>query len=82
MLEDRNIAQVSMNMVNYEGTPLYRTYETIKMEAKRYGVGVVGCELVGLCPAKALLDVAEYYLQLEKFDAFKQIMEYHLIGEQ
>ena len=82
MLEDRNIAQVSMNMVNYEGTPLYRTYETIKMEAMRWGVGVVGCELVGLCPAKALLDVAEYYLQLEKFDCYKQIMEYHLIGEQ
>ena len=82
MLEDRNIAQVSMNMVNYEGTPLYRTYETIKMEAKRWGVGVIGCELVGLTPAKALLDVAEYYLQLENFDCYKQVMEYHIVGEQ
>lgn len=79
MLEDRNIAQVSMNMVNYEGTPLYRTFETIKFEAKRYGVNIIGSEVIGLTPAKALVDVAEYYLQVEDFDYSKQVLENHLI---
>lgn len=80
MLEERNIAQVSMNMVNYEGTPLYRVFETIKMEAKRYGVGILGSEVIGLTPAKALTDCAEYYLQIEEFDYDKQVLETHLIG--
>ncbi len=80
MLEERNIAQVSMNMVNYEGTPLYRVFETIKMEAARYGVGIVGSEIIGLTPGKALVDCAEYYLQIEEFDYSKQVMENHLLG--
>lgn len=80
-LEERNIAQVSMNMVNYEGTPLYRTFEAIRAEAKRWGVHIIGSEVVGLTPAKALIDAAEYYLQIENFDCQKQVMEYHLIGE-
>lgn len=80
LLEDRNIAQVSMNMVNYEGTPLYRTFETIRFEAKRYGVGIIGSEVIGLTPAKALIDCAEYYLQIEDFDEKKQILENHLLG--
>jgi glutamate formiminotransferase len=80
MLEDRNIAQVSMNMVNYEGTPLYRTFETIKFEAKRYGVNIIGSEVIGLTPAKALVDCAEYYLQIEDFDYQKQVLENHLLG--
>lgn len=80
MLEDRNIAQVSMNMVNFEGTPLYRTFETIKFEAKRYGVNVIGSEVIGLTPAKALVDCAEYYLQVEDFDYQKQVLENHLLG--
>jgi len=75
MLEDRNIAQVSMNMVNFEGTPLYRVVETIRMEAKRYGVHIIGTELIGLTPAKALIDCAEYYLQIENFDYDKQVLE-------
>ena len=79
MLEDRNIAQVSMNMVNYEGTPLYYAYEMVRALAERYGVQIVGSELVGLTPAKALVDCAEYYLKLENFDCHKQVMEYHLI---
>ncbi len=80
MLEDRNIAQVSMNMVNYEGTPLYRVFETIKMEAKRYGVSIIGSEIIGLTPAKSLIDCAEYYLQIEDFDYDKQVLENHLLG--
>ncbi|MCL2216526.1 MAG: glutamate formimidoyltransferase [Defluviitaleaceae bacterium] len=79
LLEDRNIAQVSMNMVNYEGTPLYRAVELIKAEARRYGVHVTGTELIGLAPAKALIDSAEYYLQLEDFNYEQQVLENHLI---
>lgn len=80
MLEERNIAQVSMNMVNYEGTPLYYAFEMIRALADRYGVRIIGSELVGLTPAKALLDCAEYYLKIENFDCHNQVMEYHLIG--
>ncbi len=80
MLEDRNIAQVSMNMVNYEGTPLYRVFETIRSEADRYGVRIIGSEVIGLTPAKALIDCAEYYLKIENFDYNKQVLENHIIG--
>ena len=80
MLRDRNIAQVSMNMVNYEGTPIYYVFEMVRALADRYGVRIIGSELVGLTPARALLDCAEYYLKLENFDCRKQVMEYHLIG--
>lgn len=81
LLEDRNIAQVSMNMVNYEGTPLYRAVELIRAEARRWGVSIIGTELVGMCPAKALIDCAEYYLQLEDFSCTQQVLEYHMILE-
>lgn len=80
LLEDRNVAQVSMNMVNYEGTPLYYAYEMIRALADRWSVRIIGTELVGLTPAKALVDCAEYYLKLENFDCHKQVMEYHLVG--
>ncbi|HEP1416449.1 TPA: glutamate formimidoyltransferase [Streptococcus pyogenes] len=80
MLEDRHIAQVSMNMVNFEKCSLYRTFETIRFEAKRYGVNIIGSEVIGLAPAKALIDVAEYYLQVEDFDYPKQVLENHLLG--
>ncbi|HFI0467319.1 TPA: glutamate formimidoyltransferase [Streptococcus suis] len=80
MLEGRNVAQVSMNMVNLEKCSLYRTFETIRFEAKRYGVSIIGSEIVGLAPAKSLVDVAEYYLQLEEFDYNKQVLENHLLG--
>ncbi|EFR44748.1 glutamate formimidoyltransferase [Streptococcus pseudoporcinus] len=80
MLEERHIAQVSMNMVNFEKCSLYRTFETIKFEARRYGVNIIGSEIIGLAPAKALIDVAEYYLQVEDFDYSKQVLENHLLG--
>ena len=79
MLEDRNIAQVSMNLVNFEANPIYRVLELIKAEAARYGVCVVGTELIGLAPSKALIDSAEYYLQIENFDFGKQVLENHLL---
>lgn len=74
MLEDRNIAQVSMNLVNYEKTAVYRAFEMVKMEAKRYGVPVVGSEVIGLVPMAALINSAEYYLQIENF-SMNQILE-------
>lgn len=77
MIEERNMAQVSINMINYTGTPLYRVFETVKAEAARYGVNVVGSEIIGLTPLQALLDVADYYLRLEGFER-KQVMEENL----
>lgn len=78
MIEDRNMAQVTINMVDYTGTPLYRVFETVKSEAARYGVNVVGSEIVGLTPLQALLDVAEFYLRFEGFDR-KQVLETQLV---
>lgn len=77
VLEERCQVQVSMNLENYQTTPIYRVLETIRREAARYGVPVVGTELVGLVPQQALIDVATWYLQLETFDS-KQVLENHL----
>lgn len=79
MLEDRNIAQVSINMTDFTRTPLYRVLELVKAEAARYGVHVVGTEIVGLCPMNALFDAAEYYLQIEDFNPAVQVIENHLL---
>ena len=78
MLADRNIAQVSMNMTDYESTPLYMAYEAVRAEAERRGVSIAGSEIVGLAPAKALLDCAGHYMKIENFDAHKQVLEYCL----
>lgn len=74
MLEERNIAQVSINMTNYKKTPLFRVMEMVKSEAERYGVPVIGSEIVGLVPEEALFDVADFYLRLENF-TYEQILE-------
>ena len=66
-LKERGIVQVSMNLTDFNKTPIYRVFETIKAEASRYGVNVIGSEIIGLVPSKALLDVADYYLRLENF---------------
>jgi glutamate formiminotransferase len=73
-LEERNIVQVSMNLTNYKKTAIYRAFEMVKMEAKRYGVNVVGSEIIGLLPMDALINSAGYYLQLEGFNK-DQILE-------
>lgn len=75
-VEERNIAQVTMNLTDYTQTALYTVFETIKMEARRYGVGVIGSEVVGIIPMRALVDCAEYYLQIEDFSS-EQILENH-----
>lgn len=78
MLEDRHIAQVSINMTDFTRTPLYRVLELVRFEAARYGVHVVGTEIIGLTPMRALVDSAEYYLQIESFDADKQVLENYI----
>jgi glutamate formiminotransferase len=66
-LKDRGVVQVSMNLTNYEKTPIFRVFEVVKREAARYGVNVLESEIVGLVPSAALMQAAEYYLQLEGF---------------
>jgi glutamate formiminotransferase len=73
-LEDRGIVQVSMNLTNYEKTPIFRVFETVKREAARYGVSILESEIVGLVPSAALTQTAEFYLQLERFSA-DQVLE-------
>ncbi|MDR2909319.1 MAG: glutamate formimidoyltransferase [Oscillospiraceae bacterium] len=80
MLAERNVAQVSINMTDYETTPLYRVFEAIRFEAKRWGVSITGSEIIGLTPSKALIDCASYYLKLEGFDYGRQALENHLLG--
>ncbi len=79
MLEERNTAQVSINMTNFRKTPLYRVLELVKAEARRYGVQVIGTEIIGLTPMQAPIDSAEYYLQIENFDFDKQVLENHIL---
>ncbi len=76
-LRRRGIVQVSMNMINFRETPLYRAVEVVKMEARRYGVNVIGTELVGLVPIDALTLSAAYYLGLENFSP-NQVLEMKL----
>ncbi len=77
-LKERNTAQVSINMTNYCMTPLYRVVEFVRFEAARYGVSIVGTEIVGLVPMRALIDSAEYYLGIENFDPEQQVLEYRM----
>jgi glutamate formiminotransferase len=76
-LQDRGIVQVSINLTNYEKTPMFRVFETVRREAARYGVEVLESEIVGLVPAAALTDAAAYYLQLAGFTR-EQVLENRL----
>ncbi|MGE0042823.1 MAG: glutamate formimidoyltransferase [Vicinamibacterales bacterium] len=73
-LDDRDVVQVSMNLTNFEKTPIHRVFEVVKREAARYGVNVLESEIVGLVPSAALVQAAEYYLQLEGFSG-DQVLE-------
>ncbi len=73
-LKERGIVQVSINMTDFTKTALYRVFELIRIEARRWGVPVVGSEIVGLVPMGALIDTAAYYLQLENFK-MEQVLE-------
>ena len=78
-LEQKNITQVSMNVVDYEKNSLYRVLETIRMEAKRWGVPILEAEVYGMVPAKALLDSAAYYMQLTNFNP-NQVVELAMLN--
>ena len=65
----RGLAQVSMNLTDFEQTPVHRVFELVKREAERYGVMPVSSEIVGLIPKKALEQAAEWFLQVENFDS-------------
>jgi glutamate formiminotransferase len=78
-LKARKLAQVSINLTDFEQTPMHRVYEMVRREAERYGVLPVGSEIVGLVPGKALEMAADYFLQLEDFSS-AQILENRLAG--
>jgi glutamate formiminotransferase len=77
MLGDRGIVQVSINLTNYEKTPMLRVFEAVKREAERYGVTVLESEIVGLVPSAALIDSAQSSLQLAGFKR-TQVLETRL----
>jgi formiminotetrahydrofolate cyclodeaminase len=77
--EVRGLAQVSMNLTDFEQTPIARVFEFVKREAARYGVMPLSSEIVGLIPKKALEQAAEWFLQVENFDS-SMILENRLAG--
>lgn len=72
-LEDQKQVQVSMNMINYEKTPIHRVFETIKSEANRYNVNIVDTELVGPVPLAALRDILDFYIRISKNFSIDQV---------
>lgn len=76
-LKARNLAQVSINLTDFEATPMHRVYEMVKREAERYGAAPIGSEIVGLVPKKALEMAADFFLQLEDFSP-SQVLENRL----
>ena len=77
LLKDRNQAQVSMNLTDFEQTPVQLVFETVRAEAQRAGIGIAGSEIIGLIPQKAIEQVVESYLQVEHF-APEMILENRL----
>ena len=75
-LAERDYVQIGISNINYRKTPLYRQMELVKIEAARYGVPVIGSELIGVLPLDAMLNTLEYYLQLEKPE---KLEEKHLL---
>ncbi len=78
-LSEQGIVQISMNMIDTQGTPLHRALEFIQTEAAHYGVPVVGSEIVGLVPLQAMLEAATYYLKLHEFTG-EQVLEKRVFG--
>ena len=76
-LDDRGIVQVSINLTNYEKTPMHRVFDAVRREADRYGVAVLESEVIGLTPQAALVSAAEHYLQLARFSS-DQVLEKRL----
>ncbi len=76
-IKERHQVQVSMNLTNFEATPIFRAFDMVRSEAERYGVAIASSEIVGLVPQKALDACADYYLRLEGFSA-RQVLENRL----
>ncbi len=72
-LKEKGVVQVSMNMTNYKKSPLYRVFETIKLEAERYGVPVVGSEIIGMMPMDVMIQTCNFYLRIDNFSGDKVI---------
>ncbi len=79
-LKGRGIVQVSMNMTDFSKTALYQSFELIKMEAKRFGVNIIGSEIVGLVPMEALIDTAVHYMGVENF-SLDQVLESRIMDQ-
>ena len=77
-LKKRDVAQVSMNLTDYTKTSLYSVHEMVRMEAMRYGVSIIGSEVIGLVPMAALAESAAYYLGIENF-SINQVLEAKLL---
>lgn len=75
------LAQVSMNLTNYQRSPMAQVTEFVRREAQRYGVGIHHSEIVGLVPSRAIINAGRYYLQLEGFE-HEQLLENRLFSEQ
>lgn len=67
-----------MNMTDFTKTSLYRSFEMVRFEAQRYGVEIIGSEVIGLTPMEALIDVASYYLRLDGF-SMSQVLENRIL---
>ncbi|MGL6167757.1 MAG: glutamate formimidoyltransferase, partial [Fusobacteriaceae bacterium] len=72
-IKEKGYVQVTMNIKDFKKNPIYRVFETVKMEAKRYGVNVIGSEIIGVVSMEALSDSIQYYLGLENFSVEKII---------
>lgn len=77
--EERDKVAVSMNMFDTNKTPIFRVFNFVESEARRYGVAVVGTEIIGCLPQEALVNCAEHYLRLDNFNR-QQIIENHIVG--
>lgn len=77
-LKEKGCVQISMNMTDYTKTALYRSYEMVRFEAQRYGIEIIGSEIIGLTPMEALIDTAAYYLRLDGF-SMNQVLENRIL---
>jgi len=77
-VKDKGCVQVSMNLTDYTKTSIYMAFELIRIEARRFGINILGSEIVGLVPLEALTDTAAYYLGIENF-SLDQVLEYRIM---
>ncbi|KAH9414408.1 hypothetical protein DERP_014429 [Dermatophagoides pteronyssinus] len=77
-LKEQNIAQVTVNILDYEITSIHKVYEEVCKESLKLKLPVTGSEIVGLIPLKALLDAAEYYIEKESLFVLEEDQKIHL----